>query len=238
MGVRISVTVKLLGGLPASGADISLFNRSAKFADTKNWVGTADSEGICVWEEMDSGTLGLGDIYDFQAKFTDPTSGKFYIGSKTERIKKNQNIMIHLREAHMGETFDLKISKDDLDQVSKLPGGDEILLVFKELSIATKNKLSHASVMLETYIVESFIRNRLKEKQLWNDTFERLPLGVLLEKDEVKETLGSSYLKRIDILNQFRTPAVHPKGIGTYFEEAIIGLNLIRDLIKDWFKAL
>jgi hypothetical protein len=236
MGVRVSVTVKLPGGSLASGSDISLVNRNAKFKDSQNWNGTADSEGNCIWEEMDSGTFGLGDIYDFQASFTDPSNGKSYIGHKTERIKKDQNVTIYLREAHMGETFELKISKDDLTAVSKLSGGEEILSVIRELSVTTKDKLSHASVMLESYIVESFIRNRLHDKGLWKDNFEKISLGMLLEKAEVKEILGGTILRRISILNELRTAAVHPKGVETYFEEASIGLGLIRELIRDWFR--
>lgn len=236
MGVTISVTVVLPDGIPASGADIVFLNRSAKFKDTKNWTGTTDKDGSCIWNDMDKGTFGLGDIYVFQVNFTDPDNGKSYIGNKTVRIKRNQNVLINLREAQMGETFDLKISNDDLAIVSALPGGDEILSVIRELAVTTKNKLSHASVMLESYIVESFIRVRLKQKDHWNDTLDRLPLGVLLEKDEVKEILGPSFLRRINILNELRRAAVHPKEIGTYFEEASIGLGLVKDLIRDWFR--
>lgn len=237
MGVKLTVTAKLPTGKITSGADISLFNRSAKFKDAKNWVGTTDGEGNCIWEDMDNGTLGMGDIYDFKASFTDPSNGKSYFGNKTARIKHNQNVVINLREAEMGETYDLKISKEDLTLVSGLLGGNELLSVFKELSITTKNKLSHASVMLESYIVESFIRNRLKDKGLWKDSYEKNSLGVLLDKDEVKEILGNTLHRRINILNELRTAAVHPKGVETYFEEASIGLGLIRDLIKYWFKG-
>jgi hypothetical protein len=236
MGVRLTVTAKLPKGAPASGADISIVNRSAKFKDARNWIGTADSEGNCNWEDMDTGTFSQGDIYDFQASFTDMGSGKSYIGNKTARIKQSQNVIINLREAQMGETFDLKISKEDLSAVSKLAGSNEILSVIRELSITTKNKLSHASVMLESFIVESFIRNRLKEKGSWKDSYEKLPLGVLLDKDEVKEILGAALHRRIKILNELRTAAVHPKGLETYFEEASIGLGLIRELIRDWFR--
>ena len=237
MGVKLNVTAKLPMGQVASGAEILLLNRSAKFKDAQNWVGTTDDEGKCTWEDMDNGTLGSGDIYDFKASFTDPSNGKSYIGNKTARVKRSQNVVINLREAEMGETFDLKISKEDLSIVSKLSGGNELLSVIKELSITTKNKLSHASVMLESYIVESFIRNRLKNKGLWKDSYEKNSLGVLLDKDEVKEILGDSLHRRINILNELRTAAVHPKGVETYFEEASIGLGLIRDLIRDWFKG-
>lgn len=237
MGVELTVTARLPMGQMASGAEISLFNRSAKFKDSQNWVGTTDDDGKCIWEDMDNGILGLGDIYDFKVTFTDPSNGISFIGNKTARIKHSQNVIVNLREAEMGETFDLKISKDDLSTVSKLSGGNELLSVIKELSITTKNRLSHASVMLESYIVESFIRNRLKDKGLWKDSYERNSLGVLLDKDEVKEILGDSLHRRINILNELRTAAVHPKGVETYFEEASIGLGLIRDLIRDWFNG-
>ncbi len=236
MGVTISVTVVLPDGIPASGADITFLNRSAKFKDSKNWTGTADKDGSCIWEDMYSGTFGLGDIYFFRANYTDPNDGKSYIGYKTIKIKRNQNVLVNLREAQMGETFDLKISNDDLSIVSSLPRGDEILSVIKELAVTTKNKLGHASVMLESYVVESFIRIRLKQKNQWDNTLDKLPLGALLEKDEVKDIIGESFLGRVKILNELRRAAVHPKEVGTYFEEASIGLNLVKDFIKDWFR--
>ncbi|OWP56911.1 MAG: hypothetical protein B2I17_03405 [Thermoplasmatales archaeon B_DKE] len=237
MGVTISVTVVLPDGNPASGSDITFLNNSAIFKGSKNWTGTTGKEGTCIWNDMDKGNFGLGDIYVFQANYMDPTNGKEYIGNKTVRIKRDQNVLINLREAQIGETFYLKISNEDLSIVSTLPEGDEIVSVIKELAITTKNKLSHASVMLETYIVESFIRARLKQKNNWNDSFEKLPLGALLKEDEVKKMLGTSFSRRVSILNDLRIAAVHPKGVGTYFEESSIGLGLIKDLISDWFRS-
>ena len=238
MGATISIEAKLPDDTPASGADITFTNRSAKFKDAKNWSGTTDKLGICDWDYMDKGTFGLGDIYVFNASYVDPKNGKAYVGNKTARIKKDQNVRINLREAHLGETFQLKISNEDLAAVSSLPGGGEIISVIRELAVTTNNKLSHASVMLESYIVESFIRVKLKQSDDWSDSYEKLPLGALLERNEVKELLGESLLRRVNILNELRRAAVHPKDVGTYFEEASIGIGLIKDLIKGWFRRV
>lgn len=237
MGVTITVEARQFEDLPAPGADIWFTNTSAKFKDAKNWRGTADPHGICTWNNMDKGTFGLGDIYEFHASYIDPKNGKAYTGEKTERIKMNQKVLINLREAHLGETFQLKISSDDLAVVSALPEGDEIISVIKELSVTTKNKLSHASVMLESYIVESFIRTRLRQNGGWKDSFEKLPLGALLDQEEVENLLGESFYRRVKIMNELRKAAVHPKEVGTYFEEAIIGIGLMQDLIKTWFST-
>lgn len=235
MSATITVEVNLPDGSAAPGSDISIFDESMIYKDAIDWTGTADGKGICTWEDMATGALG--DMYIIKAKYTDPKNGNTFIGEKKARVKKSQTIKVYLRQAHIGEVFQLKISQDDLKTISVLPGGEELHSVIKELSVATEKKLSHASVMLESYIVEFFIRTKLRLDEKWKDNYEKLPLGALLDKEDIEKLLGPSLFHRVSILNEFRTAAVHPKEVGSYFEEAALGLTLIKDLIKLWFKG-
>lgn len=234
MSATISIETVLPDGTPASGSDISFQNESAKFKDAINWSGTADRSGICVWKDMDTGILG--DMYFFKASYVDPKNGTTFVGEKKVRIKKDQVVKLNLRTAYLGEVFQLRISEEDLKRISHLHGGEEILSVIKELSIATQYRLSHAAVMLESYIVESFIRIRLIQQEHWKEDFERFTLGQLLEEQDIKELLKPNVLRRVKILNELRRAAVHSIDIGSYIEEAALGLSLIKELIKEWFR--
>lgn len=233
MSASIKVVVTLPDGNPAAGAKVSLYNESAVFNSVKDWHGITDKNGTCDWESMNTGAFG--DIYLFKANWVDQKEDLIFSGEKRERVKRDITVKINLKVAGLEEIFQLNISKQDLDNISTIDDGPEVVKVIRELSVTTKSKLAHASVMLESYAIESFIRTLVKRNNKWSDSMETLTLGQILDNDVVKNLINTDLYRRIKLFKEFRNPATHPKQIGSYFDEAIIGLELIREFIKTLF---
>ncbi len=167
MSASIKVVVTHPDGNPAAGAKVSLYNESAVFNSVKDWHGITDKNGTCDWESMNTGAFG--DIYLFKANWVDQKEDLIFSGEKRERVKRDITVKINLKVAGLEEIFQLNISKQDLDNISTIDDGPEVVKVIRELSVTTKSKLAHASVMLESYAIESFIRTLVKRNNKWSD---------------------------------------------------------------------
>lgn len=232
MPAKVKIQTFLPNGNYAANSDIEFFNRNAIAKDRKTGWTTTDTNGEYEWEDMDTGITG--NTYEFTATFTDSLTGVIYLGKVTRRIRRDDTVKVNLRVTSLGEVFQLRLNKDDLETVTNLDSNGEIMRVVKELAETAKGGLSHATIMLESYIVEAFIIIKLKRSSKWNRSREKYGLGKLLGEQDVQTLLGGELYRRVSLLNELRTPAVHPKQSGSVMEEAALGLGLIRDMIRGW----
>lgn len=237
MGIaKIEVHVRLINGDPAPGAGVDIFSRSEKFGDSKNWSSTVDGDGVYVWNEMNTGTLG--NIFEFEAKYVNPQNGVLWLGNSTARIRKDSIVDINLREAYLEEVNKINLDRSIMNFLSTRDDGDAFLSVIKELTQSMSRNLAHSSIALSSYLVEGFIKLKMQLEGKWEEDLEGRTLGELINKNAVKEMLGKKYSRRVRLLNQSRIFAVHAKGSRSIIHEARMSVELMKDLAEEWFRGI
>lgn len=237
MGVaNVEVMVTFPTGETAPGSTITIFSRSEIYQDSKQWSATSDGSGKYVWPNMNTGLLG--NVYEFAAKYVDPENGNIWLGEAVIRVKRSLTVKINLRKAYLNEITRTQLDISTIEFLSNLEEGDAFIDVLRELSTSLALELSRSAIALSAYLVEGFIRVKLKLDEEWQAKFERRTLGQLLEESAVKQALGNKVYRKALLLNESKVLALHPVGTRSIIEEAYIGVQLMKDIADSWFNGL
>lgn len=229
--VKYEITLLLPKGEPAKGAEIRAINRNALVKSSKELKGVTDKDGMFAWEALSTGFNN--DTYDFDAKID--VEGLLYVAHWSERVKPNLKIYkknIVLRTEFLDEMKGIEVSDSIKGQLENDSNSKNIREALRELPFNLKNNCSIASLTLETYILECILKNYIRKKEKWEDNFNELTFGGLIQKVKSLKLLNSGMLNQLEGLNKFRNTAAHDMGVENTTDTAKLGLSLIKQILN------
>lgn len=233
---RVKVTVQFPDGTPVSGASITAFNEDSWTKSGREKKGTSGPDGTYTWSNLDAGFGGSGNNYSFRARFDDNEKKVKWLGYASDKIKEDMSIVITLREANLEELVSYDLDEESKSVIAELDGGTPVLAAMRELSTTISKGLELSSVALSTSVLEGIIKLKLKQDDHWDDAWDEKTFGQLLELKEVKQLLGNGNYRRAKGIKEFRNAGIHPSGVRTSIEVALIAVDLIKDCSSTWFK--
>ena len=231
MGAKVEVVVAYPSGEPVVGAQVIGENRSATSESQKRWPATTGNDGSYTWENLDTGVLNLGDLWNFSAIFIDD-EGVHWVGSASDRIKGPQTIQITLSPWYQGE---VKLSDAAKATLGSSQEGRSVLQGIGELNRALKGGLFQSAVALSTYVLEGLFKMKLSVTNKWKSDYGSLTFGQLLIDKDVKEEIPGSLIDRLKALSALRIPNVHFKGSSSMRADAKFAATAVEELAKEWF---
>jgi hypothetical protein len=150
---------------------------------------------------------------------------------------------------HDGVTFELRRSKVDSsaiileqDPTIALVGdelGELILDDVLEMRASLEDGLPSAALGMVGKVLDGFLKWVGTQEKWWVDEFDSLPLGALLERDEVKAAmrihLGPGYWDRLRGSAVYvRNVAVHQKYAPVTIQEAVASAKVVLNALNKW----
>lgn len=221
---KVKITVKLSDGTPCPGAGIYAYNETALIEEIKEWNGTADKNGIYIFNQLDR---GFKDKYEITATYKDK-DGILYKGWYTDKISEDINVTITVNPFFpMGDKYNEVIEK-----VKKIGNGNGyIISVMQELISTMQYNLNRASLALETHFLEWLIKKMATSKGIWQQSYDKLTFGQLINEEAIKKILPPGAYDKLKALSYLRNTAVHSKEINTLPEEVQIAWQMIEVLV-------
>jgi hypothetical protein len=213
---------------------VRITNESAWLPSIKKWEDISNEKGECIIQNFD---FGAEDKINFQAEYISG-DGVRYVGFHSDKIVGPTVLPLTMVESINEYSFSLVTSKAGLEFLKSDDDGKIVLEALRELEIALKDNLPHASISLSTYILEGLIRIEARKKGLWREEYDNKTYGELVNTNELKNLFEPGELDKIRGFNGFRKPGVHFKKVRSILAEAQVGAGLISQLITRWFSSM
>ena len=231
---ELKITTSTEKGTRLPGVVVRITNETAWFPSIKNWTVISNENGECTIQNFD---FGAEDKINFQAEYISG-DGVRYVGFHSDKIVGPTVLPLTMVESINEYSFSLVTSKAGLEFLKSDDDGKIVLEALRELEIALKDNLPHASISLSTYILEGLIRIEARKKGLWREEYDNKTYGELVNTNELKNLFEPGELDKIRGFNGFRKPGVHFKKVRSILAEAQVGAGLISQLITRWFSSM
>lgn len=232
MGTKhVILIVEKPGGTRVSGARVFCHNQSTIHKEFREWYGGTDKDGLFDIQNLEN---GWGDKYDFDAQFVDE-AGVEWRGTTSDRIKNDTEKKIILHIAYPDEIGKINIPRQISEDLQKDEDGKILLNAISELQSAIRNRMTHATLVLSTYIIEGMIRIVAKRKGIWNPEFEDKTYGQLIHCKELEILFDKRLLEKARGLNAFRIGGAHFTGLQSFMAEGQVAIVIVQTLLPSWF---